>query len=161
MIREPLESNREPLEFNREPLEVTSGSLGSRAVPGIHRLGQAQAVGQEAGAGWGWMSPSILSLQLLSPPEQQQQLGKGLLKRHTWYLPGETSLEGNCRGINQRHFPPGSSGPSHQKVPAPNFLLKIPVWFSNVPICSRDTEQSPPTHSSEQPSSDNDFQSMV
>lgn len=90
---------REPLESNREPLEVTSWHVGSRAVPGIHRLAQAQAVGQEAGAGWGWMSPSTFSLRLLSSPEHQQQLGKGLLQRHTC-LPDDVDLEGSCRGIN-------------------------------------------------------------
>lgn len=151
---------REPLESNREPLKMTSWHLGSRAAPGIHGPGQAQAVGQEAGEGWGWMYPSIFSLHLLSSAEQQQQLGKGLLQRHTC-LPGDVSLAGSCRGINRGRFPPGSSSPSHQKVPAPSFLLKISVRFSNAPICSRDTEQSPPTHSSAQPSNDNDFQSMA
>lgn len=74
--------------------------------------------------GWGWMCPSIFSLHLLSSPEQHQQLGKGLLQRHTC-LPGDTSLKGSCRGINPGHFPPGSSGPSHQKVPAPSFVWQM------------------------------------
>lgn len=37
------------------------------------------------------------------------------------------------------------------KGPGLSFLLRFTVWLSNATACSQDTEQSPPTHSSEQP----------
>lgn len=136
---------RKPLESNREPLKMTSWHLGSRAAPGIHQPGQAQAVGQEAGAGWGWMYPSIFSLRLLSSAEQQQQLGKGLLRRHTC-LPGDVSLEGSCRGINPGYFPPGSSSPQPPEGASPQLSVENPSAVQQCPN-SLTRHRAEPTYS--------------
>lgn len=80
MIREPLEMIREPLETIRECLEITAAGIlvSEQFLPGIHRLGWVQVVGQEAEAGWEWMCSSIFShLQNSSSSKLRGEMWQG------------------------------------------------------------------------------------
>lgn len=103
-------------------MTVAGISISEQCHAGIHRLGQVQIVGQEAGAGWEWMCSSIFShLQNCS----SSNLGGELYQGHKCPQ-SDMSLEGSWRGVSGGHPPPGEELPQPPEGARPQFSVEIP-----------------------------------